>query len=96
MPTQNVNLPEHQSQFIRERVESGRYQNASEVVRAGLRLLEQNEAEDHLRLQNLRRLTEESFAGLDRGEFTVYTGSTVEDLVSKIDRDFRSRQSRNA
>ncbi|MBX3387546.1 MAG: type II toxin-antitoxin system ParD family antitoxin [Phycisphaeraceae bacterium] len=91
MPTQNVNLPDHQSQFIRERVESGRYQNASEVVRAGLRLLEQREAEDQVRLENLRRISEESFAALDRGEYTSYAGETVEDLIGKIDRDFRAR-----
>ena len=41
MPTQNVNLQDHQADFIRERVRMGRFQNASEVVRAGLRLLEQ-------------------------------------------------------
>lgn len=91
MPTQNVNLPDHQSQFIRERVESGRYQNASEVVRAGLRLLEQREVEDQLRIESLRRVAEESFAALERGEYTAYTGDTVQDLVTKIDRDFRGR-----
>lgn len=96
VPTQNVNLPEHQSRFIRERVESGRYQNASEVVRAGLRLLEQREAEDAERLAALRRLAEESFAALDRGEYTAYTGGTVEELAAAIDSDYRSRAPRGS
>ena len=40
----NVSLTPALEQFIVERVSSGRYQTASEVVRAGLRLLEQAEA----------------------------------------------------
>ncbi|MBW4025656.1 MAG: type II toxin-antitoxin system ParD family antitoxin [Proteobacteria bacterium] len=40
----NVSLTPTLEQFISERVSSGRYQTASEVVRAGLRLLEQTEA----------------------------------------------------
>ena len=40
----NVSLTLALEQFITERVSSGRYQTASEVVRAGLRLLEQTEA----------------------------------------------------
>ncbi len=96
MPTQNVNLPEHLSRFIRERVESGRYQNASEVVRAGLRLLEQREAEDSVRLAALRRVAEESFAALDRGEHTAYSGATAEEVGAAIDRDFRRRAARGA
>ena len=40
----NVSLAPVLEQFIAERVSSGRYQTASEVVRAGLRLLEQTEA----------------------------------------------------
>lgn len=36
----NVALGNHYEEFIRKQLESGRYNNASEVVRAGLRLLE--------------------------------------------------------
>ena len=43
MPTRNVVLTEHQSALIDALVASGRYQNASEALRAGLRLLESAE-----------------------------------------------------
>jgi antitoxin ParD1/3/4 len=41
--TMNVSLPKTQEQFVRSQVDSGRYRTASEVVRDGLRLLEENE-----------------------------------------------------
>jgi len=39
----NVSLPKAQEQFVREQVDRGRYRTASEVVRDGLRLLEEAE-----------------------------------------------------
>jgi antitoxin ParD1/3/4 len=45
-PSLNVSLTPHLEQFIAVSVASGRYQTASEVVRAGLRLLERLEAGD--------------------------------------------------
>jgi antitoxin ParD1/3/4 len=44
MPTRNVVLTDHQHEVIETLVSSGRYQNASEVLREGLRLIEQREA----------------------------------------------------
>lgn len=90
MPTQNVNLPDHQSQFIRELVESGRYQNASEVVRAGLRLLEQSESEDQLRLKHLRRVARESFAEFDRGGAREHDARSLDELFERLRRDRRA------
>ncbi len=46
MATRNVVLTPYQEQVIQDLVQSGRYQNASEVMREGLRLLEQRVAED--------------------------------------------------
>ncbi len=70
MPTRNINLTEHFDQFIAERIEAGRYKNASEIVRAGLALLERQEAEDELRLARLRQEVEAGFAAIERGQYT--------------------------
>ena len=51
MPTRNVVLTEHQEKLIDGLVRSGRYQNASEVLREGLRLVESREARDAARLE---------------------------------------------
>ena len=45
MVTRNVVLTETQDQLVQALVASGRYQNVSEAMRAGLRLLEQEEAQ---------------------------------------------------
>jgi len=92
MATQNVNLPEHQSKFIQQRVKSGRYQNASEVVRAALRLLEQREAEDEAKLARLRGIAAESFAALDRGEFTALTPEAMDGFFDEMDRRVRGKR----
>jgi antitoxin ParD1/3/4 len=68
MPTRNVHLTEHYDSFIAAGIEDGRYSNASEAVRAGLRLLEQREQEDRAKIEWLRGATQDAFAAFDRGE----------------------------
>ena len=56
MPTRNVNLTDELDRFVLAKVESGRYENASEVVRAALRTLEAEEQRYELKLAALRRV----------------------------------------
>ncbi len=53
MPT-SVALSEHFEIFVKQQVSAGRFNNVSEVVRAGLRLLEDQEQLQALKLQELR------------------------------------------
>jgi len=71
MPTRNVNLTEHFDDFIEAGVTSGRFSNASEVVREGLRLLEQREQEDQARLEWLRGAAKEGFDAVERRDYVA-------------------------
>ena len=59
MPTRNVNLTDELDHFVLAKVESGRYENASEVVRAALRTLEREEQEYEAKLAALRTAIDE-------------------------------------
>ncbi|MDI7774682.1 type II toxin-antitoxin system ParD family antitoxin [Asticcacaulis sp. EMRT-3] len=72
MSTRNVVLTEHQEHLIAGLVQSGRYQNASEVMREGLRLVEQREAEDAAKLAALRAAAAIGLGALERGEYRTF------------------------
>jgi len=69
MPTRNVVLTDHQADLVERLVASGRYQNASEVLREGLRLIEDREAEDKARLKALRDAARIGIADIEAGRF---------------------------
>jgi len=69
MPTQNVNITEAQAEFIRNCVESGDYNNASELVREALRLLKEQKDEHQARVEYLRGEFQEAREAYERGEY---------------------------
>ena len=88
MPTRNVNLTEHFDLFIEAGVSSGRFSNASEVVREGLRLLEQREREDKAKLEWLRDAAKEGFDAIERGEYvTLRSDREIEDFIHQIGKE---------
>jgi len=62
VPTRNVNLTEELDRFVLKKVKTGRYENASEVVRAALRTLEREEQEYEAKLAALRAAIDEGDA----------------------------------
>lgn len=76
MPTRNVVLTEHQSAFIEEMVASGRYQNASELMRAGLARLEREEEE-------LAALRERLRIGLEQVRKRQFAEGTPEEVIAR-------------
>ena len=69
MPTHNVNLTDELDRFVLKKVNSGRYENASEVVRAALRTLEREERQYEAKLLRLRAVIDEGDAsGVAEGD----------------------------
>ena len=87
----NVSLTPELEQFVQERVATGRYQTASEVVREGLRLLEQQERERDAAFVALKTRLERGSAQADRGEFV-----DPDQALKKIDALKRRRAARKA
>jgi antitoxin ParD1/3/4 len=72
MPTRNVVLTEYQAELVERLVSSGRYQNASEVLREGLRLIEDQEAQAKARLKALRDSARVGIADVEAGRFRTF------------------------
>jgi antitoxin ParD1/3/4 len=64
----NVSLTPELEDLIAQKVQSGRYTSASEVIREALRLLEEQDQLRQQRLDAIRREIDEGLAQLDRGE----------------------------
>jgi antitoxin ParD1/3/4 len=75
MPTRNVVLTEHQNLFIEQLLATGRYQNASEVLREGLRLIERQEREDTARLIALREAAQIGLADMENGRHHAFANA---------------------
>ena len=76
MPTRNVVLTEAQSSLVDSLVETGRYQNASEALRAGLRLLEREENE-------IRALRNQLTSGLAQARAGDFAQGSGEDAIRR-------------
>ena len=81
MPT-SVALSPHFESFVKQQVTTGRFNNVSEVVRAGLRLLEDQEQLKALKLQELRLAIE---AGAASG-----AGVDAEAVFDRLERKYRN------
>lgn len=72
MPTRNVVLTPHQNQLVDQLVTSGRYQNASEVLREGLRMIERRESDHAIALEALRQAANVGIADIESGAFDSF------------------------
>lgn len=85
MPTRNVVLTDHQAHFVERLVTSGRYQNASEVLREGLRLVERNESEHEVRLAALREAARIGIADIEAGNYRRFeSANTLEQHLKTL------------
>ena len=84
MPTRNVVLSEHQQQLVETLVRSGRYQNASEVLREGLRLIEDRDRLEDTKLRALKQAARQGWADVSAGRYSDVADDQLEDFVGQL------------
>jgi antitoxin ParD1/3/4 len=83
----NVSLTPALEKFVAQKVQSGLYQTASEVIREGLRLLEERDALHQARLDDIRQAIQDGNTQLARGE-----GLPGEEVCAQIRAKSRARR----
>lgn len=84
MPTRNVVLSDHQHELVDTLVRSGRYQNASEVLREGLRLVEQRDRLEESKLAALRAAAEVGWRDVEAHRYTDVDDDGLETYISSL------------
>lgn len=95
MPTKNVVVTERQAKLIDRLVSSGQYQNASEVLREGLRLIEERNAEYKAKLKALRAAVRIGIDDIEAGRYVEFdTPAEMEHYLRDMtDKTIRRRRS---
>jgi antitoxin ParD1/3/4 len=83
MPT-SIALTDRFETFVRKQVENGRYNNVSEVVRDGLRLLEDQVNAERVKLQGLKRAAKAGFSAIESGQFRDVASSDLDAYVASL------------
>jgi antitoxin ParD1/3/4 len=95
MPTRNINLTEHFNEFVDQQISTGRYSNASEIVREALRLLEVHEQVREAKLKALRQAAKIGFEEIDQGRgIALKDKKAVDRLFNDISSEVRRKISR--
>ena len=85
MPTRNVVITDQQAKLVERLVASGRYQNASEVLRDGLRLIETRDAQDKATLKALRDAGKLGIADISARRYRSFaSASALERHLSRL------------
>ena len=93
MPTRNVVLTDHQARLVEKLVSTGRYQNASEVLREGLRLVEQRERLEAAKLKALQKAAREGWADVAAGLYADVADDKLEDFIGQLGRQAAAKVS---
>lgn len=88
----NISLTPQLEELVRAKVESGMYNNVSEVVREALRLLDEHE---RLRAEAFREAALRGFAQLDRNEYATFTPKLREQLNHNAEQKRRAGRTPN-
>jgi antitoxin ParD1/3/4 len=91
MATRNISLTPEQDAFVERVVKAGVYQNASEAVRDALRVLQQRQREDTLKLKALRLQIKAGAEALARGDYTEVDDAGLEKFLDELAPPARKR-----
>lgn len=75
-----ISLNSKMQQWINNKVDSGWYNNSSEIILEGLRLLMKQEEQRHAMIEDLRREVLIGINQLDMGKFVEFDRSAVSDI----------------
>jgi len=89
----NVSLTPQLEALVQEKVATGLYNSASEVIREALRLLDEYDRVRALRLADLRREIAIGIEQLERGESKAYDDSSLAKLAEDIKASGRKKRS---
>ena len=84
MPTRNVMLTDDHQKVIDRLVKSGRYQNAGEVLREGLRLIEQRDELEAAGVETLRDAAAIGFSDIENGRFSEVSTEQLERFIARL------------
>jgi len=87
----NVSLTQELEKLVQEKVQSGMYYSASEVIREALRLLQERDELRHQRIQAAREQIDRGIAQLDRGD-----GIDGEEFFDSLKQKAKKRRHRRA
>jgi antitoxin ParD1/3/4 len=90
MATRNIVLTNHQSEVVDQLIASGRYQNASKFLRAGLRMIEEAESSYVTRLNALKEAVEEGVADVEHDRVKAFTADEFSQYLQERVQHFKS------
>jgi len=79
----NISLTTELEKYVADKVESGMYHSASEVIREGLRLLKEKDEIHNRKLEELRREIQLGIDQADRGQVKPLTDELAEDIKAR-------------
>ena len=82
----NVSLTPQLEKLVREKLASGLYNSASEVIREALRLLEEKDRLRQLRFEELKKLVAEGVEALDRGEYLELDEQGMKNYLADVNK----------
>jgi len=79
----NVSLTPTLEALVQAKVASGLYNNASEVIREALRLMDENDRIKALKMEVLKKELNMALISLDQGEYSTNSVNEIADRVLK-------------